>query len=230
VALDVTESSIEKNIWSTKRSVSFAIISLIIGMIIFGFAYVGMRQNTGIGGLNQSILNWMISHRGAQTTSIMKLITDIANPIAFTIIVGAGAGLWVYIKREIWRPVILVGSVGFAAILSTALKMITTNNRPPITSMIAPFEMDYSFPSGHTIGIAVCLLVLGYLIYSRHSSAARVFNWSILTIISISLISISRLYLGYHWLTDVVASVGLGLMILTGAILVDIIISRRFEN
>ena len=230
MALDIIESSKIKSPWSTRRSVWVAVISLILGIVVFGLAYIGMLQNIGIGVFNQPILAWMVGHRDPQITNIMKLITEAASPIIFTVVVCVGAGFWALIKREIWRPLLLIGSTGAAAILSTALKTVTTNGRPPVVNMIAPFEIDYSFPSGHTISIAVCLLVLGYLIYSRRSSGIRIFTWTIITTFGIGMIAISRLYLGYHWLTDIVSSIGLGFAILAGVIIIDIIVDRRFKN
>ncbi|NCQ54076.1 phosphatase PAP2 family protein, partial [Candidatus Saccharibacteria bacterium] len=130
----------------------------------------------------------------------------------------------------IWRPVLLIGSAGAAAILSTIIKSITINSRPITDNMIAPFETDYSFPSGHTIIVVTFLLVLGYMICSRNSNLARIIIWEIIVVVGFVLIATSRLYLGYHWLTDVTASLGLGLIILGASIFVDIIISKYIKN
>ena len=230
MALEIIESSRIKTAWSTKQCISLAIISLLFGIIIFVFAYIGMRQNTGIGVFNQPVLSWMISSRDPQVTTVMKLITEIANPIVFAIIIFIGVGSAALIKREVWRPFLLICSTIFAAIVSTLLKIITTNSRPPQIDMIMPFEIDYSFPSGHTIGVLVFLLVLSYLIYSRNSSFKRFFNWNIITIIGVGMVAVSRLYLGYHWLTDVVASIGLGFIILALVIFIDRIVISRFKQ
>jgi undecaprenyl-diphosphatase len=87
--------------------------------------------------------------------------------------------------------------------------------------MIKPFETDYSFPSGHTIGITVFLMVIGYLICSRRPGTIRAIIWIAVTMLGILAVSASRLYLGYHWLTDVIASVGLGLIVLAITIPID---------
>ena len=230
MALETTESSQSKNPWSTKQSIYVAIISLTVGIIIFTIAFVGMQQNTSIGVFNQPILSWMVVHRDTQITSIMKFVTGIADPMAFAIIVAIGAGFLAIIKRKIWRPILLIGATGIAAIVSTLLKTVVMNNRPSQIDMIAPFELDYSFPSGHTIVITVFLLVLGYLICSRNSNKTKITAWIVATIIGISLIATSRLYLGYHWLTDVTASVGLGFIILSTSIVIDRLVDKHFNN
>ena len=227
MALQIIE---EKNTWSTKLCIILAVISLLLGTTIFIIAYIGMNQHAGIGVFDQPVLSWIVKHRQTQITDIMKIITMVASPIFFAIGVGFVAIVWVIINREIWRPLILTGSVGVAAVVSMALKVVTSNVRPPQVDMIVPFETDYSFPSGHTIGIIVFFLVIGYLICSRNSSRGRVFSWLTITTVSVGVVASSRLYLGYHWLTDVVASIGLGLIILAVIVVVDRIFVNRFQN
>ena len=230
MALDIIESTNIKTAWTTMKSVITAVICFVIGLIIFIIAYLGMRQNSGLGTFNQPVLDWMINNRNSQVTSIMEAVTTAASLQIFTVVVIGIAFVWGILKKEIWRPLAFVSSVGFAAGVSTLLKVLTANNRPPQTSMIAPFELDYSFPSGHTISVVVCLLVLGYLIYSRRSSIVTVTSWLILALVGSAIVAISRLYLGYHWLTDVTASLGLGLIILSIIIIIDRIVINRLEN
>lgn len=230
MTLAIIESLKIKTIWTARQCYCVAAASFVLGTIIFVVAYIGMLDNTGIGSFNQPILSWMIAHRDSQITNIMKLITDIASPAVFAIIIGVGAGFWAFIKREIWRPILLIGATSIAAVMSVVFKNIIINDRPPIADMIAPFEINYSFPSGHTIGVVVCLLVLGYLLCSRHFNTIRIFVWAAITVLGVGLIATSRLYLGYHWLTDIVASIGLGFIILAVSIIVDIFVIRRLNN
>lgn len=230
MALKIIETPQKIILWSTKQCISLAIISLILGATIFILAYVGMQQKTGIGTLNQPILSFMIEHRDSNVTNVMKIITSIANPLSFAIVLFFIAFIWALLKRGIWRPILLAIAISIATIAFVILKAYIMNERPLQTNMILPFELDYSFPSGHTIVMAVFLLVLGYLVCSRHTSSGRVLSWIIVTIIGVGAVATSRLYLGYHWLTDVIASVGLGLIILAFIIFIDRIAVRRSEN
>jgi len=230
MALEIIENRKVNNIWSAKQSLKLAIVLSILGIIIFIVAFVGMSQKIGIGAFNQPVLNWMISHRDTQITKVMQIIATAASPtiVAGTVIVVAG--IWAATKRELCRPLLLVGTVGVAAITAVAIKIATANVRPPQISMIAPLELDYSFPSGHVIGIATLVLIVGYLICSRGSNTRRIISWIVITIICISAISASRLYLGYHWVTDVTASVGLALIILSLAIFIDLIVLQKITT
>lgn len=229
MALEIMEST-TKEPWSTKRCIIYAIISLLLGAIIFTFAYIGMNQHTGLGTFNKSVLSWIVDHRQTQTTEIAKYITMIAEPIILASIASIIAIVWAIINREIWRPILLTATVGGAMVSSLILKALISNDRPAHDFMIKPFETGYSFPSGHTICIMVLLSIIGYLICSRHSSSCRTFSWIVVVKIGVIVIAVSRLYLGYHWITDVVASIGLGFIILAIAIFADRIVSRRLED
>ncbi len=219
-----------KEPWPNSKCVIIAVISLIIGAAIFALAYVGMNSHTGIGTINQPLLEWIVKHRDSQITNIFKIITSTMSPLIFIGLVVFIALIWAIIKREIWRPFLLVIATGLGVASSSLLKIITTNGRPPESSMIAPFETDYSFPSSHTIGIVVFLLVFSYLICSRKPEGIRIFLLCLISAIGIGIVAASRLYLGYHWATDVIASVGLGLVILAIAIFIDRIVAGRADN
>lgn len=215
---------------SSSRRIKLSIISLVAGILIFITAYTGMKQQIGLGKLNQPLLSWMVGHRYGFVTEVAKTITSIANPLTFALIVGLIVVVWAGLKREIWRPAVLAGSIAGAAGTSTLLKTIFMNARPPEIYMIPAFEYDFSFPSGHTICVATFVLVLGYLIYSHKPSIGKLWMWIVATTIGTGLIGFSRLYLGYHWLTDVVASVGLALIILAIVIVVDMLFVKRFKD
>lgn len=230
MALTIIESPKSKVSLSTRQGIIIAIIGLILGVVIFTLAYLGMHGNSGLGVFNQPLLSWIINHRDSSITNVAKIITSIASPLLFAIIVVGTATIWAFVKREAWRPFLLIASVVIAAATSTLLKAITMDARPPQINMIPTFETDFSFPSGHTISMIVFMLIFGYLIYSRNYSKLRFWGWAIAALIGTGLIATSRLYLGYHWLTDVIASIGLGFIILALIIFVDRIFICRSEK
>lgn len=230
MALEITRLSDERPEWSTKKCIIVAIISLIIGLSIFTIAYISMHKHIYLDQYNQSILTWMVEHRKAQITAIVGFITSLAGSVYLGGIVSAIAIIWAIIKREVWRPFLLIGAVGATTIVSSVIKSIIKNARPEQISMVKPFELDYSFPSGHVLAITVFILVFGYLIISRRSSDFRITVWFILTAFLITLIAFTRLYLGYHWLTDATASVGVGFIMLALVIFVDRFFVQMFKN
>jgi undecaprenyl-diphosphatase len=112
--------------------------------------------------------------------------------------------------------------MGVSTAVSVAIKAVVARPRPPITTMFVPSaETSASFPSGHTIGAATFLFVGAYLVVSRRPGAWRLFCWCVAALIGVVAVALSRLYLGYHFLTDVLAAVALALAILGTVMIVD---------
>ncbi len=211
-----------KNIFRIKeRTKVYTLILLFVGLVLLLIAYLGMRHGIFIGELNQPIMDWMLSHRQTQITGTLRAITAISEPQYFALTVFAATAAWSIISKEMRRPILLSGAIALSAITSVLSKLATANLRPSEIFMMTPLELDFSFPSGHAISTFVVLSVLGYLIFSRQFNKWQLMIWSVFSVISLSLVSISRLYLGYHWTTDVIASIGLGMIILSIVILID---------
>jgi undecaprenyl-diphosphatase len=221
MALEIKELPKTKKPMTKKQRLFFAFACLFLGITVFGLAYVNMKQQNGFGAFNQPVLAWMVNHRFAFLTEVAKIVTTSASLWSVVISVGLIVAAWIFLKKEVWRPSLLAIAMGLSALTSTILKLLTMDIRPPQVNMVPMFEIDYSFPSGHTLAIAVFLLVLGYLVYSRHYSFGRFFGWMMVTVFGTGIIALSRLYLGYHWLTDVIASVGLAFIIMAIMIFID---------
>jgi undecaprenyl-diphosphatase len=204
-----------------KKRLAVTILLFVIGLALFLVMYDSVQGHDDLARFDMPVLDWMMSHRTPTLTTIMQTVTTVMSPTTLAAIVLIGSALWAWRKQEFWRPTLLVASMGAVLVLGTLIKHVTQRQRPPIVDMIQPFEIDYSFPSGHTLGIAACLLVLGYLLYSRKPRLHSMLMWVVITIAGVALVAGSRLYLGYHWITDVSASVGLALIILSLIITVD---------
>jgi len=100
--------------------------------------------------------------------------------------------------------VFVVGCIAGGLVLSTTLKIAFNRPRPELV----PHEMRVStssFPSGHSMMSALTYLTLGALL-ARSQERKRVKAFSILTAAALTfMVGISRVYLGVHWPTDVVA-------------------------
>ena len=179
---------------------------------------------------DQPILTFLISHRSPPETSIMETITRLLAPISFAFLVTAGCVAWYLRRRHIWRPLLLLAAMAVATLTSVVMKQFVARSRPPHELMVAPFELDYSFPSGHTIAIATFVFTLSYLLYSRRVAMYRVVAWLMSGGLLIAVVALSRLYLGYHWITDVTAAIGLALIIMAAVILVDTYAPESLKN
>ena len=191
------------------------------GLVTFLSVLDGIKEQRDLARLDTPFLLWLLDHRTPQLTLLMQTVTHLADPAILAVLVLVGSGLWMWRKKDTWRPLLLIGAMALAFAASSLIKLWVARGRPPAGDMVPPLEIDFSFPSGHTIGIAVCLLIIGYLMYSRRRTLGTFFIWVGITILGVGLVALSRLYLAYHWVTDVTASVGLALMVLAIIMAVD---------
>jgi len=101
------------------------------------------------------------------------------------------------------------GAVGSGAILSTLLKLGFDRPRPDLIAHLS-HAYSSSFPSGHAMLSAVTYLTLGVLLaraHERRRTKIIVMTYGVTLIV---LIGLSRIYLGVHWPTDVMAGWALG--------------------
>jgi len=141
------------------------------------------------------IADWIGSATGPKTSVIYSVVIVAALALA---------------RKYRWA--VLVAAAGIAGVaIAEAFKIIISRTRPPGAELYVS-DLDKSFPSGHaTAGIYlyVCIAVILILL-------ARAHNWPLLQGIGIVLfgfgilIGVSRIVLGVHWLSDVIAGWLLG--------------------
>ena len=102
---------------------------------------------------------------------------------------------------------LLVAAIS-GTILSTAMKMVFDRPRPEFTQAARVFTA--SFPSGHSLVSAIVYLSLGALLAEQAETAALRRFYFAVAIVATLAIGLSRIYLGVHYPTDVVAGWLLG--------------------
>lgn len=198
------------------------ILLVVVGLGVFFSVLDGVQEKDDLWDLDQPVLDWLVAHRTAAWTSVLAAITFVTGPTVLPVIVLVACVAWGLLRREWWRPALLAGAMIASTLISLAIKGLVGRERPPEETMFVPgAETTASFPSGHTIGTATFLLVTGYLVCSRKPTVARLVGWGVLTVVGTAVVALSRLYLGYHFLTDVVAAVALAVTVLGGVLIVD---------
>jgi membrane-associated phospholipid phosphatase len=148
--------------------------------------------------LNSSILfitylgSWQVVFLGVSVVSLILFFLKQGRQLAALVssVVGGEIFIWI-IKNAVARP------------------------RPPLVNALAPVQ-DYSFPSGHSfVALSFYGLLTYFLVRSFKSKLIKILL-IILGVLLILLIGMSRIYLGVHWASDVLASYAIGAAWLTG--------------
>ncbi|HBN78420.1 MAG TPA: PA-phosphatase [Planctomycetaceae bacterium] len=113
------------------------------------------------------------------------------------------------LQKQKWVALFLVSAVVSGMLMSTGLKHFFDRPRPDLVPH-GSYVYTQSFPSGHSALSAVTYLTLGALI-ARVQTSRRLKTYILLLACFITLaVGISRVYLGVHWPTDVIAGWTLG--------------------
>ena len=138
------------------------------------------------------------------------LISDFTTPIAKTI-TNLGGAYWLIGISICLLLLIKNKKVGISVFLNLILASLTNYILKQILQRPRPIEYriidesGYSLPSGHSM---VSMAFYGYLIYLIHRQIKNKYiKWSLSTLLSLLIISIgiSRIYLGVHYTSDVIA-------------------------
>ena len=129
--------------------------------------------------------------------------------VTVLVFLTAGVVLFLALSRRRRLALYVVVAAAGGAGLSYALKFLYNRPRP---SLVAPEALpgDPSFPSGHSASAAVIYLTLGLLIaHSVGRRGQKVYIVALAVLLAVA-VGLSRLYLGVHWPSDVLAGWTLG--------------------
>lgn len=133
----------------------------------------------------------------------MRDITSLGSSAVLVLITAATFVYFLLIRRPATALLIFVAVAG-GQVLSSLLKVGIDRPRPELVSHLVS-ETSLSFPSGHAMLSAVTYLTLGSLA-SRflNGQTTKIYVLS-LAVLTTLLVGISRVYLGVHWPSDVLA-------------------------
>lgn len=148
---------------------------------------------------DDAILNWLHQFQSHELDMIVKRITDTGDVLGISLIcAGLIALLW-YLKKRAAMAQLALGVLGAVGI-NLVLKSIFMRDRPALWEHFVT-ETSYSFPSGHAM--ASSALAFSAMVILWHT---RLRWWAVgIGFVYMVLIGLTRLYLGVHYPTDVLA-------------------------
>ncbi len=159
-------------------------------------------------------------------TCFMKIVTFLGSEWAITFLaVIIPILIFILRKKKYYRLGLLISAnIALGAFFNQVLKLIFNRPRPELYRIVE--EVGYSFPSGHSMNSMIFYGFIAYQIikkgkhWSRIRPWSRVRHWSryaavVLIGLLVTLIGLSRIYLGVHYASDVLAGflIGLGWLV-----------------
>ncbi|HVI91086.1 MAG TPA: VTT domain-containing protein [Dongiaceae bacterium] len=184
----------------------------LVGIVLIGatWLFLGALEDVVTGDplvrADRAVYSLLQSFRSSTGDALMTTITEMGDSLVVISVVCA-ATAWLLFRRA-WRSALyLLVAVAGASLFNSGIKLILSRERP--ISDLYDGVSAFSFPSGHaTVNFAlygfICVLIL------RNLSSAWRLPVVGLVLSLVTLIALSRLYLGAHWFSDVLAGLSFG--------------------
>ena len=190
-------------------SLTIGLALLVVSVWIFGGVLHAVLGNEAMVRFDRPIVSYVAAHRLGWLTDGMETITCIGSELFLGGVICV-AGLVLLSRTRTWHPLLLVAVALLGAMmLEFATKLVIARPRPAVVWMALP-TTGFAFPSGHSTESTATYGALAYVIAQTQKDwRAKVASLSAGAVI-VMLIGVSRVYLGVHWPTDVMAGWALG--------------------
>ena len=191
---------------------AFWLACIIAAGLLAALAFAALAEEVlghyGLARADSNVTAWLVAHRTGWLTSVLRIVTWLGS-LAVIIPVGVLAGLFFVLCWHRWRPVVLLAvSIAGAVGLYNLVKHLVGRPRPPPAIWIGHFS-GASFPSGHAAQSVACYLTLAVLLAAGRPPRVKI-AWYGGAALIVLIVGASRIYLGAHWLTDVLGGYALG--------------------
>jgi undecaprenyl-diphosphatase len=135
-------------------------------------------------------------------------LTSLGSPSVLALVTVAAVG-YLWLERERGTALFVILAIAGGAALETLLKLDFARPRPELVSHLVDVN-SFSFPSGHATMATITYLTLGVLLAQvQQRRRMKLYVLAVATFLAL-LVGISRVYLGVHWPTDILAGWCLG--------------------
>lgn len=146
-------------------------------------------------------LGWFVAHRTPAATAFFTGITTVGG-IAGMVVLAALATLVLWLRGGRREAAVVALAGAGAVLLVQTLKNVYNRPRPPEATRLV-VEASYALPSGHALASTAVLGILAAVTVRRLRRPGARVAVVVLAALLAGTIGVSRLYLGVHWLTDV---------------------------
>lgn len=186
----------------------------------FGVVLDAVLEGDGVTGLDRPLLVWLAGHRDGAATAVARTVTQLGGVPFVLALTAVLAALWWRTGRR-REPLLLTVAVLGGGAVTGAVKLLVHRDRPVLPLAIDRAESGFAFPSGHSLSALVLYGTLAYLVgtagWPRRRTAYAVTG----LLLTATAVALSRLYLGYHWLSDVLGSWTLAVLWLSTVFILD---------
>ncbi|MFF0612988.1 phosphatase PAP2 family protein [Nocardia tengchongensis] len=178
--------------------------------VLFAAILDNVLDGDGVTVWDRPVSSWLAAHREPGVTSVMRALTDAGNPPVLAAVMAAVAIGTATRTRTLWPIALGAAAYGGFLLMVVTVKLAVGRPRPPLPEHVVAIDGS-SFPSGHAAGIAVVALVSAWMVTVENEWPwwIGVTAWAT-AVPLVAAVGFSRVYLGVHYPSDIVAGWALG--------------------
>ncbi|MFC2973729.1 bifunctional DedA family/phosphatase PAP2 family protein [Azotobacter bryophylli] len=206
----IAHSSLRRQRWTVPLAACLCLTALIA--LLLGWMHLHELDN--------GLMTLIQQHRNASLDRVMEMITVIGD--FHTMLYASVLLSLLLLLAKQWRAALLpLGVLLVAGQAGSTLKLLFCRMRPEV--LLNPLT-SYSLPSGHSTSAFAFFLVLGILAGREQPPRMRL-TWLLLACLPATAVALSRVYLGVHWPTDIIAGA-----LLAGAVCAAILALAQWNS
>jgi membrane-associated phospholipid phosphatase len=215
---------------------AYLTLHVVIGMVaclltawLFAVLLNAVREHDVLVTRDQAVANWFHGNGTAFGDRVFVIISMIGSPVSMAVLFAIAV---LYLWRVKQRSLLVAWVLSYigGTLLDGIMKDVVRRPRPEFAAKFLHYD-SWSFPSGHSMGSLIGFAMLAYTIirvWKIESIRVKVGIWIAATVM-IALVGYSRIYLGVHYLSDVIAGYTLGVLWLAVCFTGLQLVSRRAE-
>jgi undecaprenyl-diphosphatase len=188
----------------------FAIGTLVVCAAAFAAIAASVATTAPILKQDMQVSVWLHTHNNAVFVGFLYAITQVHSPVGMTLIASL-FGFYLWRARHHYWVLSLALALGGGMLLNTLLKLAFNRDRPTFEDPLLTLS-SASFPSGHTAGATLFYgFLAAYMVWNTRDKwrhAIVVAGCSLM----VALVGFSRIYLGAHYLSDVLAAMSMSIV------------------
>ncbi|MBN9798174.1 hypothetical protein DMP15_12950 [Pseudonocardia sp. UM4_GMWB1] len=197
-----------------------AAVLLVLAGVLIALAWTGVLQ----GGDTETAVG-LAADRIPGVTVVALVVTELGNTVGSTAVALVG-GAVLAVRGRVAEGLCLAAVPLVASVVFTMVKRILDRARPPADLQVMAVANE-SLPSGHATMVAAAWTTLVLVLWPVLRSRGRVLLTAF-AVLWAGAVGITRVYLGVHWLSDVLAGWASGAALaFTGVTVLSLVLDRR---
>lgn len=198
-------------------AVAASALALAFG-VVFAKLTDSVMEGEDLPTVDVRVTTWLVDHRVGTVTALLRPVTHLADPAVIAVVLASAVVVLATQRRRRAAAFLVVSSVG-TALLVHAVKVLIGRDRPESADRLVAVT-GAAFPSGHAAQSVACYAAIAIVVaWSSRSRTTGLIAMALAGSIVV-LVGVSRVYLGVHWTSDVVAGWSLGATWLACAVVV----------